>query len=66
MYSLRSCIAKYARETCMAAFNDYFATLDPELKPTAGYRNDGWRWLEDAAPMLERARIDRSVLVRER
>ena len=64
--ALASCIAKYARETCMAAFNDYFSGLDPDLKPTAGYRNDGWRWLKEAAGALERAQIDRAVLVRER
>jgi ribonuclease HII len=62
--ALGSCIAKYARETCMAAFNAYFAGFDPDLKPTAGYRNDGWRWLEDASEIV--ARIDRKMLVRER
>jgi hypothetical protein len=64
--ALASCLAKYARETSMLAFNRYFASLQPDLKPTAGYRTDGWRWLEDAKPALERAGVDRAVLVRER
>lgn len=64
--ALASCLAKYARETSMLAFNRYFEALQPDLKPTAGYRTDGWRWLEDAKPALERCGVDREVLVRER
>lgn len=64
--ALASCLAKYTRETCMRAFNAHFATLEPDLKPTAGYTTDGRRWLADAAAMLERSGIDRGVLVRER
>jgi len=64
--ALASCMAKYARETSMHAFNRYFETLQPDLKPTAGYRTDGWRWLEDAKPALERCGVERGVLVRER
>jgi hypothetical protein len=64
--ALASCVAKYARETAMQQFNAYFAALQPGLRPTAGYRNDGWRWLEEAQPALERARIERRALVRER
>ena len=64
--ALASCLAKYARELAMEQFNAYFAGLQPGLKPTAGYRTDGWRWLEDAAPALERARLERRVLVRSR
>jgi hypothetical protein len=36
------------------------------LKPTAGYVEDGRRWLEEAAPVLERERIDLKRLVRSR
>ena len=64
--ALASCLAKYARETSMGAFNRYFESLQPDLKPTAGYRNDGWRWLKDAEPALERCGVERRVLVRER
>jgi hypothetical protein len=64
--ALASCLAKYARETVMAAFNDYFCALQPELKPTAGYNNDGRRWLAEAGPALERAGLPQRVVVRNR
>jgi ribonuclease HII len=64
--ALASCLAKYARELEMRAFNAYFAELQPELRPTAGYRNDGQRWLRDARVALERSGLARDVLVRER
>jgi hypothetical protein len=64
--ALASCLAKYARETAMERFNAYFGALQPGLKPTAGYRSDGQRWLAEAAPALERAEIERRALVRER
>lgn len=64
--ALASCLAKYARETAMGAFNRWFAALQPDLAPTAGYTTDGRRWLADAAPALARAGLPRDVLVRER
>ena len=64
--ALASCLAKYARELEMRAFNAYFAALAPELRPTAGYRGDGSRWLEDAAAALEKCGLARDVLVRQR
>ncbi len=73
--ALASMIAKYTRELAMARFNRYwtsrFAALAtshasdapaPELKPTAGYRTDAWRWLRDAAPIL--TADDRRALIR--
>jgi len=50
----------------MRAFNDYFGSLQPGLKPTAGYFSDGWRWLEEAAPAIALSGLHRSRLVRER
>ena len=64
--ALASCLAKYAREACMQAFNAYFCDLAPGLEPTAGYTQDGRRWLADAAPHLERAGLDPRGLVRQR
>lgn len=64
--ALASCLAKYAREVSMRAFNDYFASLQPGLKPTAGYYSDGCRWLEEARPAIERSGLHRSRLVRAR
>jgi ribonuclease HII len=64
--ALGSCLAKYGRELSMGAFNRYFETLQPGLRPTAGYTSDGRRWLEDAREALSRADLAPRVLVRER
>lgn len=50
--ALASMTAKLVRETLMGRFNRYWNARLPELKPTAGYRQDGWRWLNDAAAVL--------------
>ncbi|MBK7874717.1 MAG: hypothetical protein IPJ77_03035 [Planctomycetes bacterium] len=64
--ALASCCAKHARELSMDAFNAWFARLDPTLTPTAGYVEDGRRWLVDAEAVLARAGIERAALVRSR
>lgn len=64
--ALGSCLAKYARETAMAAFNANFCRLDPALQPTAGYTTDGRRWLADAGRALELARVEPASLARTR
>lgn len=50
--ALASMAAKLVRETLMARFNRFWCERLPELKPTAGYRNDAWRWLEDAKSVI--------------
>ncbi len=50
--ALASMIAKYVRDLAMHRFNRYWSSRLPELKPTAGYRADARRWLEDASPVL--------------
>jgi len=64
--ALASCLAKYAREHVMDAFNAYFRALDPDLRPTAGYRTDGRRWMREAEAALRRAALAPEVLVRQR
>jgi hypothetical protein len=64
--ALASCLAKYARELEMDAFNAYFAALQPSLRPTAGYRTDGTRLLDEARTAIERSGLTRACLVRER
>jgi hypothetical protein len=63
---LASMAAKLTRELFQARFNAWFSARQPGLKPTAGYVEDGRRWLEDARPVLERERVDLRCLVRER
>jgi len=64
--ALASCLAKYARELEMDAFNAYFAELAPELRPTAGYRQDGARWLAEAGAAIAKSGLAPEVLVRTR
>ena len=66
LVALASCLAKYARETVMEGFNEYFGRLQPDLQPTAGYTTDGRRWLKDAEACLREAGVERSLLVRDR
>jgi len=62
--ALGSCLAKFARETAMAAFNEHFGAFAPDLKPTAGYTQDGRRWLEDAGDLVQG--VERATLIRNR
>ena len=64
--ALASCAAKFSRELSMDAFNAWFSKRDPKLLPTAGYVEDGRRWLADAAAVVERERIPAEHLVRNR
>ena len=64
--ALASCLAKYTRELSMEAFNAYFTSFQPDLRPTAGYTTDGRRWLKDAAPALAAAQLQDRSLLRER
>jgi ribonuclease HII len=64
--ALASCLAKYARELCMHAFNAYFRTLAPDLEPTAGYSTDARRWLGDAELALARSGLSTRMVVRAR
>jgi ribonuclease HII len=60
--ALASMIAKLCRETLMARLNRHFAARVPELKPTAGYRQDGWRFVQELGPSLTEP--ERRVLLR--
>jgi len=64
--ALASCCAKYARELEMRALNAWFARWQPELAPTAGYRQDGKRWLGEAADALAQSGVALDELVRTR
>lgn len=61
--ALASMTAKLVRELYMLRFNRYWTALKPELKPTAGYRGDAWRWLADANGLLSPE--DRRSLIRQ-
>jgi ribonuclease HII len=63
MTAVASCIAKYVRELHMLLINRYWCALRPDLKPTAGYTKDAWRWLADVGEAVAPVR---DLLVRNR
>jgi len=63
---LASMLAKYLREAFMERFNEYFARLAPGVTPTAGYVEDGRRWLEATRDARASHGVPDSELVRRR
>ncbi len=64
--ALASMAAKTVRELLMNRLNAFFAQHQPELKPTAGYVQDGRRWVSEIADLPERLQIPRGDLIRNR
>jgi ribonuclease HII len=62
--SLASMISKYLRELLMECMNEYFVGMNASLKPTAGYWQDGQRFVEDLRKHLPHVEIDSHRLVR--
>ena len=59
--------AKYLREKCMSALNQYFADrCVGELKPTAGYPVDADRFLASISDIIVREKIEGKHLIRAR
>jgi ribonuclease HII len=64
--SLASMVSKYLRELLIGCINRYFAGFAAELKPTAGYWQDGLRFIEDIKTNLPNLRFDSNQLIRSR
>ncbi len=64
--ALASMVSKYVRELFMHCFNAYWSAKAPAVRPTAGYYEDGNRFLREVAPLLSSLGIDRERLVRQR
>jgi ribonuclease HII len=62
--ALASIFSKYLRELFMICFNRFWCGHLPELRPTAGYSQDGQRFLADIAPAITHQGVDRRWLVR--
>ncbi len=62
--SLASMVSKYLRELLMDCMNEYFVALSANLKPTAGYWQDGWRFVEELRRHLPQLEIDNHRLIR--
>jgi hypothetical protein len=64
--ALASMTAKYLRELAMRAFNEFWCSRVPGLRPTAGYPVDARRFKEDIAAVQHELGIDDYVLWRSR
>jgi len=62
--SLASMVSKYLRELLMDRMNLYFAKLDSGLRPTAGYWQDGQRFVQELRSRLPHLPIDNERLIR--
>lgn len=63
---LASMAAKLTRELFMGRLNAWFVERLPTLRPTAGYVEDGRRFLVDARPVLRSEKVDLRRFVRSR
>jgi len=60
-----SILSKYLRELFMIQFNAYWSQHLPKLSPTAGYWEDGRRFIQEVQPILEKLHIPSSELLRQ-
>ena len=64
--SLASMASKYVRELLIYSLNDYFLGHCPQIKPTAGYWQDGLRFVDDLEKHLGDLQYDQDKLIRSR
>ncbi|MCC9607448.1 hypothetical protein LOC68_12720 [Blastopirellula sp. JC732] len=64
--ALASMTAKYLREMTMEAFNAYWCSHNPELRPTAGYPVDAKRFLKETVELRKQLKIDDDLLWRQK
>ena len=64
--AMASMLSKYLREAFMHRFNAWWLTMLPGLTPTAGYYNDGQRFLTDIAAKRKELGITDAELIRSR
>ena len=64
--ALASIYSKYLRELFMVALNRYWQQQVGDLRRTAGYYQDGLRFLRDIEPAVQSLNVDRQMLVRSR
>jgi hypothetical protein len=64
--ALASMTAKYLRELAMRAFNEFWRAHVPELRPTAGYYRDAWRFKKEIAAKQRELKIDDHLIWRIR
>ncbi len=62
--SLASMVSKYLRELMVENINRYFTAFHAELKPTAGYWQDGLRFINDIKTFIPHVTFDNNLLIR--
>ena len=62
--SLASMVCKYLREVLMDNINRYFTALSSSVRPTAGYWQDGLRFIADIKTHIPQLKFDSNQLVR--
>ena len=62
--SLASMACKYLREVLVENINNYFLSFNPAIKPTAGYWQDGLRFIEDIKTHIPNVKYDANQLIR--
>ena len=64
--ALASMVSKYVRELLMGQINRYFQGLCPDLKATAGYWQDGQRFIKEIRDRIPETRFGDDQLIRSR
>jgi ribonuclease HII len=62
--SLASMACKYLREVLVENINNYFLSFNPAIKPTAGYWQDGLRFIEDIKTHIPNLSFNTNQLIR--
>ena len=64
--AIASMLSKYLREALMGRFNAWWRKHLPDIAPTAGYYNDGLRFLEQIEAKRQELGIADEILIRSR
>jgi len=64
--SLASMVSKYLRELLIDNINHYFTGFNSSLRPTAGYWQDGLRFVKEIETSLPHVKFNSSQLIRSR
>lgn len=64
--SMASILAKWLRETFMNSFNSYWLTYNNRIQPTAGYPEDGKRFIKEMKPFFEKSLLSPDLIIRNR
>ena len=64
--AVASMLSKYLREGLMRRFNAFWRKYLPDVTPTAGYYNDGQRFLQDIDIKRRELGIADELLIRSR